>query len=69
MRLPELINGRLDQTINVNQPFVAMITQGSAQANGIAVTAGDLIEGEQMQLESDENFGLVLIRESLQASA
>jgi len=58
-----------EQTINVNQPFVAMITQGSAQANGIAVTAGDLIEGEQMQLESEENFGLVLIRESLQASA
>jgi len=50
------------QSVSANQPFVAMITQGSAVANGISVKAGDLIEGEEMDLSSDEDFGLVLLQ-------
>jgi len=54
------------QSVSASQPFVAMITQGSAVANGIAVKAGDLIEGEELDLSSGEDFGLVLIQSSEQ---
>lgn len=49
------------KTISTAQPFVAMITGGSAVANGTTVKEGDLIEGEMLSLSSEENFGLVLI--------
>ncbi|WP_028111699.1 pirin family protein [Ferrimonas kyonanensis] len=49
------------QTIRTDSPFVAMITQGSAMANGQEVNEGDLIEGERLTLSSTEPFGLVLI--------
>lgn len=50
------------QSIIRNQPFVAMITQGSAIANGTSVNQGDLIEGSALHLSSNEDFGLVLIQ-------
>jgi len=51
-----------DQRIQVHQPFVAVITQGSAIANGVLVSEGDLIEGESLEISSDDEFGLVLIQ-------
>jgi len=51
-----------DQSIQTNQSFVVMIFQGSATANGIPVKAGDLIEGEELKLSSDEGLGLVFIQ-------
>jgi len=53
-----------EKTITSDKPFVAMITQGSAMANGIAVKEGDLIEGEVLELSSNEDFGLVLITDA-----
>ncbi len=53
-------------TVSADQPFVAMITRGSALANDTPVKAGDLIEGEVLELYSDEDFGLVLIQGSKQ---
>lgn len=50
------------QSISVQQPFVAMITQGTALANNTPVKSGDLIEGEELSLSSTEDFGLVLIQ-------
>jgi redox-sensitive bicupin YhaK (pirin superfamily) len=50
------------QTVCCEQPFVAMITEGSATANDISVTEGDLIEGNAVEISSDERFGLVLIQ-------
>ena len=52
------------QSVSSNQLFVAMITQGAAVANGHPVKSGDLIEGDRLELSSDENFGLVLIHGS-----
>ena len=50
------------QAIQTDHSFVAMIFQGSATANGIAVKAGDLIEGESLNLITHETAGLVLIK-------
>lgn len=52
------------QIINSSQAFVAMITRGTAVANGLKVTEGDLIEGEELALSSEEDFGLVLIQKN-----
>lgn len=41
--------------------FVALITQGSATANGIIVKKGDLLEGSSLELETISELGLVLI--------
>jgi hypothetical protein len=49
------------QSLQTDHAFVAMIFQGSATANGIPVKAGDLIEGESLNLIMHENVGLVLI--------
>lgn len=49
------------KTISTKQPFVAMITKGTAMANGISVKEGDLIEGKVLELTSGADFGLVLI--------
>ena len=49
------------ETVSSDRPFVAMITDGAAVANGLPVKAGDLIEGEQLELSSEHAFGLVLI--------
>jgi len=50
-----------DQSIQIDRSFVAMIFQGSATANDMLVKAGDLIEGDELELSSDDEFGLVLI--------
>jgi len=56
------------ESVQTDQPFVAMIFQGSAAANGKAVRAGDLIEGEELNLSSDEKFGLILLQETQKGS-
>ncbi|GAB3517138.1 pirin family protein [Photobacterium alginatilyticum] len=50
------------QTVECEQPFIAMISEGTAKANGVFVQAGDLIEGDSLELKSDDSFGLVLIK-------
>nr|WP_232847015.1 pirin family protein [Shewanella nanhaiensis] len=49
------------QTIECDTSFVAMIIKGTAEANGIALKEGDLFEGEELMLSSNEGFGLILI--------
>lgn len=47
--------------INVNKPFIAIITRGTAIANGEKVREGQLIEGKEMSLTAGKQLGLVLI--------
>lgn len=51
-----------NQTIQSDGPFIAFITQGHATANGQSVVEGDLLEGNALQISSDQEFGLVLIK-------
>lgn len=54
-----------DQSVNSSLPFVAMITKGSATANGVLVKTGDLIEGNTLNLMTHEHLlGLVLIKDN-----
>jgi len=57
--------GFLDNDVSTNSslPFVAMLTKGSATANGVQVKAGDLIEGHSLNLIAHERVGLVLIQD------
>ena len=50
------------QSVTSDRPFVAMITSGSALANGIEVSSGDLIEGQHLSLSAQQELGLVLIQ-------
>lgn len=54
-----------EQVIRCEQPFVALITEGNAVANGISVKQGDLFEGNSLDILSKEDFGLVIIHENL----
>lgn len=47
--------------IDVNKPFIAIITRGTATINGEKVKQGQLIEGELMSLTASKDLGLVLI--------
>ncbi len=49
------------QTLSINEPFIVFITEGQASANGTLVKTGDLIEGDNLTLTSDQAFGLILI--------
>lgn len=52
-----------DQTVKVEQDFVAIVFEGLAIANGTPVSEGDLIEeGPALEISSSEPFGLVLIQ-------
>jgi len=51
-----------DESLITDRPFIALITEGHAMVNNVRVQKGDLIEGEQAHLTSDEMFGLVLIQ-------
>lgn len=53
-----------DQSVISSIPFVALITKGSATANGALVKAGDLIEGNSLNLMPHESVGLVLIQDN-----
>ncbi len=53
-----------EQVIRCEQPFVALITKGNAVANGIFVKQGDLLEGDNLELLSKDDFGLVIIHEN-----
>ncbi len=57
--------GHLDkgQSVESTLPFIALITNGSAYANGIQVTAGDLIEGQTLNLMANDSVSLVLIQD------
>ena len=49
------------EELNVNKPFIAIITRGTATANGKKVREGHLIEGKEMSLVAKKQLGLVLI--------
>ena len=51
-------NGKVTE---INKPFVALITRGTALANGISVHEGQLIEGSKLTLTAQKQLGLVLI--------
>ncbi|MGF1742795.1 pirin family protein [Vibrio profundum] len=42
-------------------PFIALVTQGQARANMVEVREGDLIQGDALELSSEQGIGLVLI--------
>lgn len=48
--------------IDIKGNFVALLTEGTAIANGTNVQANDLIEGDALTLEPSERVGLVLIQ-------
>jgi len=50
------------QSLQTDYAFIVMIFQGSATVNGVVVKSGDLIEGESLDLITDEDVGLVLIK-------
>ena len=50
------------QTAGTRHRFVAFVNDGKAVANGKAVKAGDIIEGEALALTTDTGCNLVLIQ-------
>lgn len=55
--------GYLDagEQVSLGQKFIALITQGSGNANGTVVREGDLIEGDILEFTADVDLGIVLI--------
>ncbi|WP_310620321.1 pirin family protein [Flexibacterium corallicola] len=49
------------EILSLDGPFIVLVTDGTAIANGIPVKAGDLIEGNSLELTSHESLGLVVI--------
>ena len=49
-------------SLDCDQQFVALITEGEATANGIRVSKGDLLEGNVLHIEAISNLGMVLIQ-------
>ncbi|WP_022952430.1 pirin family protein [Leucothrix mucor] len=52
------------KSVAVPQPFIVLITQGDATANGVPVAKGDLIEGSSLELTAGPDLGLALIYEN-----
>lgn len=50
-----------NESLNCEQAYIVLITDGTAIANGIEVTKGDLLEGKRLHLEAKSKLGLVLI--------
>ncbi len=50
--------------LNFDEPFIAFITQGKATINEEVVTKGDLIQGDNFNLQVIKELGLVIIQES-----
>lgn len=48
-------------SFDCDHPFVALITEGNATANGISVSKGDLLEGNALHIEAKLTLGVVLI--------
>ena len=51
-----------NDSITSHQPFIAFITEGSAQVNDLTVSEGDLVEGDSINLMAKSRLGLVLIQ-------
>ncbi|WP_310618369.1 pirin family protein [Flexibacterium corallicola] len=51
-----------NEILRLENPFIVLITEGTARANGQNVKAGDLIEGEALEISSQDGFGLVVIQ-------
>jgi len=49
------------QNTSISGPFLAYITHGSGLANGIAVRDGDLIRGEDLVFETQEDAQLIVV--------
>jgi hypothetical protein len=50
-----------DDSLECDQQFIALITEGNATANGIRVSRGDLLEGDTLRIEARSKLGMVLI--------
>ena len=50
-----------NNSLECNQHFIALITEGDATANGISVSKGDLLEGNSLHIEAISKTGMVLI--------
>ncbi|GJM01282.1 MAG: hypothetical protein DHS20C07_29610 [Methyloligella sp.] len=50
------------ESMSLNGKFIALITNGKAQANGLSVKTDDLIEGEQLELTAIEKTNLIIIQ-------
>ncbi|WP_371185777.1 pirin family protein [Thalassotalea maritima] len=50
-----------DQRVEVNQPFIALITRGEADVNGQIIDQGTLVEGDSAIITGKHKLGIVLI--------
>jgi len=50
------------ESVRSDRSFVAMIFQGTATVQGQPVGAGDLMEGDELDLTADEKIGLILLQ-------
>ncbi|KHD08953.1 Pirin-like protein [Candidatus Thiomargarita nelsonii] len=50
-----------NNSLECNQQFIALITEGNATANGFSVSKGDLLEGDSLHIEAISKLGMVLI--------
>jgi redox-sensitive bicupin YhaK (pirin superfamily) len=50
-----------NDSLECNQQFIALITEGNATANGISVSKGDLLEGYSLHIEAISDLSMVLI--------
>ena len=50
------------ETLSLKGKFIALITNGKAQANDLSVKKSDLIEGEQLDLTATEKTNLIIIQ-------
>lgn len=51
--------------INIKNRFVAVLFEGSAQANGVEISEKDLVEGKNLNFISSTKVGLILIQKNL----
>ena len=50
-----------NDSLECNQTFIALITEGNATANGTSVFKGDLLEGNSLRIEAISELGIVLV--------
>ena len=53
-----------EQSIKVNQPFLAYITRGKGFANGEPVEDGSLVRGESLHLSATKNVQIIIAHAS-----
>ena len=53
-----------EQSIKVNQPFLAYITRGKGFANGEPIEDGNLVRGESLHFSATENVQIIVAHAS-----